>query len=75
MKLVYHRIYQFHASYIKSWIEALKDDKRAIFRAAADAQKIADYLLAFHPALATASDDIPDDDEATETNSPMANAA
>jgi len=65
-----------HASYIKSWIDALKDDKRAIFRAAADAQKIADYLLAFHPALAAASDDIPDEnDEANETTSPIAKAA
>ena len=29
-----------HASYIASWIKALKDGKREIFRAAADAQKI-----------------------------------
>ncbi|VTZ27064.1 Antirestriction protein ArdC [Methylocella tundrae] len=40
-----------HASYISSWIGLLKDDRRAIFRAAADAQKIADYLLGFHPAF------------------------
>jgi antirestriction protein ArdC len=38
-----------HASYIASWIEKLRDDKREIFRAAADAQKIADFALAFHP--------------------------
>jgi len=31
-----------HASYISSWIKALKNDKREIFRAAADAQRIAD---------------------------------
>jgi len=31
-----------HASYIAAWIEPLKDDKREIFRAAADAQKITD---------------------------------
>jgi len=38
-----------HASYIADWIKPLKDDKREIFRAAADAQKIADMLLSFHP--------------------------
>ena len=43
-----------HASYIASWIEKLKDDKREIFRAAADAQKIADMALGFHPDYAMA---------------------
>lgn len=38
-----------HASYIDSWIKPLKDDKREIFRAAADAQRIADMELSFHP--------------------------
>jgi len=38
-----------HASYIASWIKPLKDDKREIFRAAADAQRIADMELGFHP--------------------------
>jgi antirestriction protein ArdC len=38
-----------HASYVQSWLKALKEDKREIFRAASDAQKIADYELAFHP--------------------------
>jgi antirestriction protein ArdC len=38
-----------HASYIASWIKALKDDKREIFRAAADAQRIASMELGFHP--------------------------
>lgn len=32
------------ASYIASWIELLKEDKRAIFKAASEAQKAADYL-------------------------------
>jgi antirestriction protein ArdC len=44
-----------HASYIGSWIETLKSDKREIFKAAADAQKIADYLLGFHPDHAASS--------------------
>ncbi len=45
-----------HASYIASWAKKLKEDKREIFRAAADAQRIADYLLAFHPDYAEAAD-------------------
>ena len=33
-----------HASYIASWLEVLKNDKRAIFTASAHAQRAADYL-------------------------------
>jgi antirestriction protein ArdC len=33
-----------HAAYIASWLEVLKNDKRAIFSAAAHAQKAADFL-------------------------------
>lgn len=33
------------AAYVESWLQALKEDKRAIFRAASEAQKAADYLL------------------------------
>ena len=33
-----------HASYIASWLKVLKNDKRAIFTAAAHAQKAVDYL-------------------------------
>lgn len=39
-----------HANYLSSWLDALKKDKREIFRAARDAQKIAEFCLAFHPA-------------------------
>ncbi len=38
-----------HASYIASWIKVLKDDKRAVFQAAAHAQRAADYLHALQP--------------------------
>ena len=38
-----------HACYLRSWVAKLREDKRAIFRAAAAAQRIADYCLAFHP--------------------------
>lgn len=39
-----------HASYIKSWLEVLRGDKRAIFTAASHAQRAADYLGAFQAA-------------------------
>ena len=39
-----------HADYIGSWLEVLRDDDRAIVRAASAASKAADYLLAFRPA-------------------------
>lgn len=35
-----------HAAYLKGWLEALKGDKRAIFRAASLAQAAADMVLA-----------------------------
>lgn len=35
---------QDHAAYIGSWLQVLRDDKRAIFAAAAHAQRAADYL-------------------------------
>ena len=40
-----------HASYIESWLKVLKDDKRAIFTAAAHAQRAADYLNGLQPGL------------------------
>lgn len=33
-----------HAAYLASWLEVLRHDKNEIFRAAADAQRICDYL-------------------------------
>ena len=38
-----------HASYIASWLKALKEDKRAIFSAAAHAQRATDYLTGLQP--------------------------
>ena len=38
-----------HADYIASWIEVLREDDRAIIRAASAASKAADYLLGFLP--------------------------
>jgi antirestriction protein ArdC len=36
-----------HADYVGSWLEVLREDERAIFRAASAASKAADLLLAF----------------------------
>lgn len=36
-----------HADYLGSWLEVLRADPRAIFRAASHASRAADYLLAF----------------------------
>ena len=38
-----------HASYIAHWLKVLKDNKRAIFTAAAHAQRAADFLHALQP--------------------------
>ena len=38
-----------HADYIASWLEVLREDNRAVVRAASAASKAADYLLAFRP--------------------------
>ena len=38
-----------HADYLGSWLAVLREDSRAIFKAASQASKAADYLLAFVP--------------------------
>ena len=38
-----------HAKYLSSWIQVLKDDKKAIVTAAADAQKAVDFLVSLQP--------------------------
>jgi antirestriction protein ArdC len=38
-----------HADYIGSWLEVLREDNRAIVRAASQASKAANFLLGFLP--------------------------
>jgi antirestriction protein ArdC len=38
-----------HADYIGSWLAVLREDNRAIVRAASQASKAADYILGFLP--------------------------
>ena len=45
-----------HADYIGSWLEVLREDNRAIIRAASQASKAAEWLLAFLPADEPAAD-------------------
>jgi antirestriction protein ArdC len=40
-----------HADYIGSWLDVLREDNRAVIRAASAASKAADYLLAFRPGI------------------------
>ena len=49
-----------HADYLASWLEVLRADPRAIFRAASHASRAADYLIAFQP-------DAPHDNQAALT--------
>jgi antirestriction protein ArdC len=71
-----------NAAYVASWLEKLRSDRKEIFRAAADAQRIADYLLAFHPDYAISQAgplesvaSIADEDDTADTPEPMPVAA
>ena len=64
-----------NAAYVASWLEKLRSDRKEIFRAAADAQRIADYLLAFHPDYATSQAGPPDSMSAADAPEPMSAAA
>lgn len=35
-----------NAAYVESWLSAMKEDKRTIFRAASEAQKAVDFIMA-----------------------------
>ena len=70
-----------NAAYIACWLERLRSDRKEIFRAAADAQRIADYLLALHPDSAKQQPGAPErapsaeDREAADAPEPMSVAA
>ena len=53
---------QQHAAYVGSWIRALKSDKHEIFRAAGDASRAADYLLALERERSFAGQSLSADD-------------
>jgi antirestriction protein ArdC len=41
---------EHHASYLHNWLGVLKQDKTALFRAAADASRASEYLHSLQPA-------------------------
>ena len=45
-----------HADYIGSWLEVLREDNRAIVRAASQASKAADWILGFLPRMSLHAD-------------------
>jgi len=49
-----------NAAYVAHWLETLRSDRKEIFRVAADAQRIADFLLGFHPDYASRHRSAPD---------------
>ena len=61
-----------HASYLDTWIGVLKQDRREIFHAAAEAQRMADYILSFHPDYAkTPSESSDAEDEGATSIAPL----
>jgi len=52
-----------HASYIAHWLDVLKQDKRAIFQAAAHAQRAVDFLHSLQPAAQIAATEAAEDAE------------
>jgi len=52
-----------HADYIGSWLEVLREDNRAIVRAASQASKAANFILGFQPGCEPASIAASIDDE------------
>jgi antirestriction protein ArdC len=52
-----------HADYIGSWLDVLREDNRAIVRAASAASKAADYILGFQSGTPEADAAIAADDE------------
>lgn len=51
-----------HAAYLGHWLSVLKEDKRAIFSAAAHAQRAADYLKGLQP-NAQAAEEVQEEEE------------
>jgi antirestriction protein ArdC len=46
--------FENHAAYVTGWLSKLREDKREMLSCAADAQRIAEYTLGYHPDFKTA---------------------
>ena len=53
-----------HADYIGSWLDVMREDNRAIVRAASQASKAADWLLGFAPDFGLRTPELDDEREA-----------
>jgi Zincin-like metallopeptidase len=60
-----------HASYLDTWIAVLKQDRREIFHAVAEAQRMADYILGFHPDYAETPSESSDAEGEGATSMPL----
>lgn len=47
-----------HQSYVASWLNALENDKKAIFQAASQASKVAEFILSFSGQLAVEEEEV-----------------
>ena len=52
--------FENHAVYVATWLKRIKEDRRELFRTAAEAQRICDYVLKWHPAYAAQIEAQPD---------------
>lgn len=55
-----------HAAYVSGWLKKLREDKRELLRCCADAQKIATWVLGYHPDFTAAQPARPADPVAEE---------
>jgi antirestriction protein ArdC len=56
-----------HAVYAATWLKRIREDKRELLSCAADAQRIAEYTLTFHPNFKSAQPARPSDTGAHES--------
>jgi antirestriction protein ArdC len=66
--------FENHAAYVGGWLKKLREDKRELFHCAADAQKIADWTLRYHPDFAGKVEAHPDRPDATPGGAPQTSA-
>ena len=43
--------FENHAAYVTGWLKMLREDERELLSCAADAERIAEYTLAYHPSF------------------------
>lgn len=64
-----------HARYVRSWLKAMQDDPRWVFRAATQASRVTDFILSFSRTAADAEGPLTSQDENNEVKTEDAHAA